>query len=275
MERDPEPQPPSPETGPDWMPPQFVAGYLGYLQQYTHNLNLLRWFLGGDPTNCRVRTVDLRDGYSGIVSLEMNGVQAVIESGSLSYWGWEEHTQVYFRDGWVRVDAPALLHKDQPAAVEIYRGGKRAAVRAPPRPAALELELSARGGALHRTRPLRPAVPLQRRGYAGGRAAVRGDLPGASTGTTSAVTGSNLSSSDPHPYLQLSAPSHHQFVRQRYLFRCLRRRRKLRTLRERGGHERSRLLGERPEGWDIRALRPRLVSGRADGQPARLLAGEG
>jgi predicted dehydrogenase len=124
MERDPEPQPPSPEVGPDWMPKQFIGAYLGYLQQYTHNINLLRWFLGGDPTNCRVRAVDLRDGYSGIVSLEINGTQAVIESGSLSYWGWEEHTQVYFRDGWVRIDAPALLHKDMPAAVEIYRGGK-------------------------------------------------------------------------------------------------------------------------------------------------------
>jgi predicted dehydrogenase len=107
------------------MPQEYVEGYLGYLQQYTHNLNLLRWFLDGNASNCRVRTVDLRDGYSGIVSLEINGVQAVLESGSISYWGWEEHTTVYFRDGWVRVDAPALLHKDQPAAVEIYRGGKQ------------------------------------------------------------------------------------------------------------------------------------------------------
>jgi predicted dehydrogenase len=124
MERDPEPQPASPEVGPAWMPKQFIGAYLGYLQQYTHNINLLRWFLGGDPTNCRVRAVDLRDGYGGIVSLEINGVQAVLESGSISYWGWEEHTQLYFRDGWVKVDAPALLHKDMPAAVEIYRGGK-------------------------------------------------------------------------------------------------------------------------------------------------------
>jgi predicted dehydrogenase len=124
FERDPEPQPASPEVGPDWMPKQFISTYLGYLQQYTHNINLLRWFLGGDPTNCRVRAVDLRDGYGGIVSLEINGVQAVLESGSLSYWGWEEHTQLYFRDGWVKVDAPALLQKNQPAAVEIYRGGK-------------------------------------------------------------------------------------------------------------------------------------------------------
>ena len=124
FERDPEPQPSSPEVGPDWMPKEFIGAYLGYLQQYTHNINLLRWFLGGDPTNCRVRAVDLRDGYGGIVSLEINGAQAVLESGSISYWGWEEHTQVYFRDGWVRIDAPALLQKNQPAQVEIYRGGQ-------------------------------------------------------------------------------------------------------------------------------------------------------
>src|SRR5256885_1293560 len=45
FERDPEPQPPSPEVGPDWMPKPFIAPYLGYLQQYTHNVNLLRWLL--------------------------------------------------------------------------------------------------------------------------------------------------------------------------------------------------------------------------------------
>lgn len=39
--------------------------------------------------------------------------------------GWEaDGTQVYCRDGWVRVDAPALLHKDRPAEVEFYSGGK-------------------------------------------------------------------------------------------------------------------------------------------------------
>jgi predicted dehydrogenase len=106
------------------MPKQFVSSYLGYLQQYIHNLNLLRWFLDADTTNCRVRAVDLRDGYSGIVSLEINGVQAVLESGSSSFLGWEENTLVYGRDGWVRVDALALLHKDRSAEVEIYRGGK-------------------------------------------------------------------------------------------------------------------------------------------------------
>jgi predicted dehydrogenase len=124
FERTDEPAPPYGSGGPEWMPPEFRESYVGYLQQYTHNVNLLRWFLDGTAENTRVRAVDLDDnGWSGIVSLEMNGVRALLESGSVDYWGWEEHTQVYFRDGWVRTDAPALMHKDLPAQVEIYRGG--------------------------------------------------------------------------------------------------------------------------------------------------------
>lgn len=40
FERDPEPQPPSPEVGPDWMSKQYVASDLGYRQQYARHLNL-------------------------------------------------------------------------------------------------------------------------------------------------------------------------------------------------------------------------------------------
>ena len=72
-----------------------------------------------------MRTVDLdEDGYTGVVTLDLNGVRATLESGRLSYFGWDEHTQVYFQDGWVKTWAPPLLKKGEPAQVEIYRGGK-------------------------------------------------------------------------------------------------------------------------------------------------------
>jgi predicted dehydrogenase len=132
FERTDEPAPPYGSGGPDWMPPEFHERYVSYLQQYTHNLNLLRWFLDATPENTRVRAVDLdENGWVGIVSLEMNGVRAVIESGAVRYWGWEEHTQVYFQGGWVRTEAPALMHKNMPAQVEIYRGGEAPAYERP------------------------------------------------------------------------------------------------------------------------------------------------
>lgn len=124
METTSEPMPEAPPPSlPGWLPARFANRYLGYLQQYTHNINLLRFFLGAGD-HVRVRTVDLDDdGYTGVVILDMNGVRATLESGRLSYYAWDEHTQVYFEDGWVRTWAPPLLLKNLPARLEVYRGG--------------------------------------------------------------------------------------------------------------------------------------------------------
>ncbi len=125
MEETDESRPPAvPAHFPDWLPEPLHGPYVGYLQQYTHNLNLLRWFL--DSTDdARVTAVDLNDdGYTGLVTFDMSGVRAVIESASISHHAWDEHTQLYFRNGWVRVASPPLLLKNQPVAVEVYRAGK-------------------------------------------------------------------------------------------------------------------------------------------------------
>lgn len=118
-----EPKPEAPTVGPAWLPPEYLGQYLGYLQQYTHNVNLLRWFLdAGDSV--QVRAVDLDDdGYTGVTVLDVNGTRAVLETGHVSHYRWDEHTQVYFRDGWIKTWAPPLLLKQVPAEVEIYRAG--------------------------------------------------------------------------------------------------------------------------------------------------------
>jgi predicted dehydrogenase len=123
MHRSGAPIPPTPTVVPDWLPERWSKPYLGYLQQYTHNLNLLRWLLDAED-RVRVRTVDLNDdGYTGVVILDVDGVRAVLETGALSHYRWDEHTQVYFRHGWVQTWAPPLLLRNQPAEVEVYRGG--------------------------------------------------------------------------------------------------------------------------------------------------------
>jgi predicted dehydrogenase len=119
-----EPMPKAPAIGPDWLPTAYLNQYLGYLQQYTHNVNLLRWFLDAHD-EVTVRAVDLDDdGYTGITILDMNGTRAVLETGHISHYRWDEHTQIYFRDGWIKTWAPPLLLKQVPAEVEIYVGGK-------------------------------------------------------------------------------------------------------------------------------------------------------
>lgn len=130
-----EPIPRVPAVGPDWLPPEYVGQYLGYLQQYTHNINLLRWFLDAED-NVAVHAVDLDpDGYTGVAILNVNGTRAVLESGSISHFRWDEHTQIYFRDGWIKTWAPPLLLRQVPAEVEIYRAGeKQTFTHAIPRP---------------------------------------------------------------------------------------------------------------------------------------------
>jgi predicted dehydrogenase len=136
MDSSNEPMPQAPVAAPDWLPPDYLNPYISYLQQYTHNINLMRWLLdAGD--NVQVRTVDFdEDGYTGIVVFDMNGTRAVLESGRLSHYRWDEHTQIYFRHGWIQTWAPPLLLKQVPAEVEIYRAGEQQTFTRPvPQPA--------------------------------------------------------------------------------------------------------------------------------------------
>ncbi len=110
---------------PAWLPEEMAGRYIAYLQQYTHNVNLLRYLLdAGD--NVRVRSVDLdADGMTGVVVLDLAGVRGIVESGSLAYHYWDEHTQVYFEKGWVHAWAPPFFVKPSQARVECYEGGSQ------------------------------------------------------------------------------------------------------------------------------------------------------
>ena len=115
--------PPASEDWPAWLAEDRRDSYVGYLQQWTHNLNLLRFLLGDDAGQARVVAAHLdgADGMTGLTVLDIGGVRAVVESGYTKFHAWEEHTTVYFEGGWLRTAAPPLLHKELPATVEIYR----------------------------------------------------------------------------------------------------------------------------------------------------------
>ncbi len=131
--------PPAPDECPAWLPANRKGSYLGYLQQWTHNVNLIRFFLEQDAEKPSIVSVDLDDdGMTGLLTLRIGGVRSVIESAYTRFHGWEEHTQLYFEGGWLRTEAPPLMQKEQSASVEIYRaaqGGnpaQRVAEFAPP-----------------------------------------------------------------------------------------------------------------------------------------------
>jgi predicted dehydrogenase len=131
-----EPKPASVAVGPDWLPAEYLDRYLAYLQEYTHNINLMRWLLdAGDAA--AVRSVDLDDdGYTGVVILDIAGTRAMLESGDITLYRWDDHTQVYFQRGWVTLTSPPLLHKQVSATVEIVRGSEELGISHPVSPSA-------------------------------------------------------------------------------------------------------------------------------------------
>lgn len=117
------PQPQAPDECPDWMPADARNAYLNFLQQWTHNINLLRFFLGDTGGQTKLVQAHLdKDGMTGLTVLDINGTRAVVESGYTKFHGWDEHTQIYFEGGWLKTSAPPLVQKETTATVEVYRG---------------------------------------------------------------------------------------------------------------------------------------------------------
>jgi predicted dehydrogenase len=109
---------------PEWLPNDWRERYIGYLQQYVHNINLIRWFVGEDA-EISVQSAHMgAHGNVGLVVLDIGGCLCTIESGGMASHTWNEHTQVYFQNGYVRVEAPPLLLRNVPSQLELYRKDK-------------------------------------------------------------------------------------------------------------------------------------------------------
>lgn len=121
-----EPMPPKSRdhAAPDWLPAEAISSYIGYLQQYTHNINLARFVLDASADRLKVKAVDLdSDGMTGVVIFDMDGTRVVVESAQTKFHGWDEHTQIYFERGWVHTYSPVLFANPGQPKVEIYEGG--------------------------------------------------------------------------------------------------------------------------------------------------------
>jgi predicted dehydrogenase len=119
-----EPYPQTAEHWPSWLPESKRRGYFGYVQQYTHNVNFLRWLLDAGPGSVLPRAVELDpgDGISGVTLLDVNGTLACIESGSSRCHEWNERTSMFFDGGTIESNMFTLLLKNVPSTVEVYAG---------------------------------------------------------------------------------------------------------------------------------------------------------
>lgn len=108
---------------PDWLEASRRERYVLYLQQYTHNINLIRW-LFGVADRIRVRHVDLDDDdYTGVVIFDVDGRRAVLETGVAESNTWDDELQIFFERGWLKATATPLLLRNQPVTVQLSRLG--------------------------------------------------------------------------------------------------------------------------------------------------------
>jgi len=124
------------ELLPEWLPKAFRRGYISYLQQYTHQVNLLRFLLGAQSADDVIVTnVDLSpDGYTGLVTLQIKGVRCVIESASTKFHGWDENLHLFFEGGWIRSAPGLLFSRPSTNEIEVYENGETGGIRYPGAP---------------------------------------------------------------------------------------------------------------------------------------------
>ncbi len=105
------------EPAPSDMDKENYAKYVGFVNYYIHQVNLIRYLIG---ENYKVTYADpngvLLAGTSdnGItVSLEMSPFQTSID--------WQESAFVCFEKGWVRLELPSPLRINTPGKLEIFK----------------------------------------------------------------------------------------------------------------------------------------------------------
>jgi predicted dehydrogenase len=104
---------------PEFLGDTFRASYAWFLNVYSHNTNLLRYFLGGTP---EVRHTHMASQLGGVVVLDYQGVPITLEVGRLNCREWDEVIEVYFENGRLQVKTPPALLRNVPAQVNLYRG---------------------------------------------------------------------------------------------------------------------------------------------------------
>ena len=81
---------------PDWLPEGWQTPYAVYLNTYSHNSNLLRYFFDSTPT-VEYSSLDAQRGHVAV--LNFGNCIATRETGRTSNRGWDEVTEFFFADG--------------------------------------------------------------------------------------------------------------------------------------------------------------------------------
>jgi predicted dehydrogenase len=106
---------------PAWMTPVQQETFNIYMNIFAHNLNLIRYLF---PGKLEVQAAVLKErALNQSTLLTSDSVLINLYGASVRAGWWEEKTELYFENGWVRVATPSPMVQQDSAVVEVYRGG--------------------------------------------------------------------------------------------------------------------------------------------------------
>ncbi|MBI5090814.1 MAG: Gfo/Idh/MocA family oxidoreductase [Candidatus Hydrogenedentes bacterium] len=118
--------PPNPgfiPRNPAWMTDGQKETFNLYMNIFSHNLNLIRYLF---PGRLETKAALLRERKFIQSSLfESEGTLVNLYGMSVNSGRWEERTELYFNNGWVRVMTPSPMSMQEAATVEVYEGGEK------------------------------------------------------------------------------------------------------------------------------------------------------
>ena len=102
---------------PDWLPEEWGIEYHRYLNTFSHNINLLRYFFECTP---EVEYTSLRDSGSQIVILNFGKFKATLETKNYYDNNWDELTEIFFEHGCLIIETPPQLLKNVAAKIRLF-----------------------------------------------------------------------------------------------------------------------------------------------------------
>ncbi|MFH1999402.1 MAG: Gfo/Idh/MocA family oxidoreductase [Planctomycetota bacterium] len=118
-----EPPPhPTPPHYPDFLDSDKREAYLEYLRIYSHNINLLRYFMPAGDLEVMESLISYRRGIlSHNTSFTIGKVPVSLRGTATMAHEWQEETSFLFEKGRVTIQTPSPLRMQAAAAVEIYK----------------------------------------------------------------------------------------------------------------------------------------------------------
>ncbi|QQO22537.1 Gfo/Idh/MocA family oxidoreductase [Bradyrhizobium diazoefficiens] len=91
------------QDGPDWMPADMRPGYDGFLNVFSHIINLARYVLGPAPT---VAESSIEPSGAARVTLDFSGIACILELAHGSEGAWREGLTINFERGAMTIELP-------------------------------------------------------------------------------------------------------------------------------------------------------------------------